>query len=117
MEEAFKLYESLLEHDYFAGEFFRNLSRRSRPLLVILLGKEPGYADFMSWPWVERLGAVEILSEGRIAVTKDKYPKFAAYIERMKNIPEIKTFLLDGQTHFKFINGFITGKTSYDDIL
>jgi glutathione S-transferase len=98
LENAYELYESLLHQNYFAGD-------------------RPGYADFMSWPWIERLSAVEIASEGRLAVNPEKYPKFAAYIERMKAIPEIKTFLLDGPTHLKFIDGVATGKPTYDDIL
>jgi len=95
IENAFQLYESLLQQNYFGGN-------------------EPGYADFMAWPWVERVSALEILSEGRVAVTKDKYPKFAAYIERMKHIPEIQTFFLDGPTHAKFIESFVAGKADYD---
>jgi len=98
VEDAFQFYESLLQKDYFAGD-------------------QPGYADFMSWPWVERLSGIEILSDGRLAVTPQKYPKFAAYIERMKEIPEIKTFLLDGPTHAKFIDGVVKGNVDYDGIL
>jgi len=98
LEDAFHLYESLLQHDYFAGS-------------------QPGYADFMSWPWVERLSAIEILSNNQITLSKEKYPKFLAYIERMKNIPEIKTFLLDGKTHAKFIENVVKGAPDYDNIL
>jgi len=98
IEDAFQFYESLLQQDYFAGN-------------------QPGYADFMSWPWIERLSAVEIMSEGRLVVNPEKYPKFAAYIERMRTIPEIKTFLLDGPTHAKFLEGVSAGKIEFDNIL
>jgi len=97
LEKAFQLYESLLQHDYFSGS-------------------QPGYADFMAWPWVERLSAMEILTDGKISITPAKYPRFAAYIERMKNIPEIKTFLLSGQVHAKFINDYINGQLDYDKV-
>jgi len=99
VENAYQFYESQLQKDYFAGD-------------------QPGYADFMAWPWVERLSAVDIISDGQLAVTKEKYPKFAAYIDRMKNLPEIKAFLLDGPTHAKFLNNaFVKGDADYDNIL
>jgi len=98
LENAFQLYESLLQHNYFAGD-------------------QPGYADFMSWPWVERLSALEILSNNQISVSHEKYPKLVAYIERMKNLPEIKAFLLDGKTHAKFIDSVKNGDTDYDNII
>jgi len=95
LENAFKLYEQLLHRHFFAGD-------------------QAGYVDYMIWPWVERLNAVEIISQGRLSVTKEKYPKFAAYIERMKNVAEIKTFYLDGPTHLKFLQSRMEGKTNYD---
>jgi len=98
IESAFQLYESLLQHDYFCGD-------------------QPGYADFMSWPWAERLSAFEIMSNNQLVVSQQKYPKFAAYIERMKNLPEIKTFLLDGKTHAKFIDEMVKGTLDYDKVL
>jgi len=96
VENAFQLYEKLLEKDYFAGD-------------------QPGYADFMAWPWVERLTAVEILSNGTLKVDQKKYPKFAAYIERMQALPEIQAFILDGPTHLKFLeDAFNKGAPDYD---
>jgi len=98
LENAFQLYESLLQHDYFSGD-------------------QPGYADFMSWPWVERLSALDILSDHQLSVNPEKYPKFVAYIKRMENLPEIKAFLLNGQIHAKFIESVRKGDTDYDNIL
>jgi len=98
LENAFQLYESLLQHDYFSGD-------------------QPGYADFMSWPWVERLSAIEILSNNQLSVNPEKYPKFVAYIKRMENLPEIKTFLLSGEIHAKFINNVAKGDPDYNNIL
>jgi len=97
LEAALQLYESLLEHDYFCGS-------------------QPGYADFMSWPWIERLSALDILSDHKISIDSDKYPKLIAYIERMKNQPEIKPFLLDGKTHAKFIDAVAKNEIDYDNI-
>jgi glutathione S-transferase len=98
LENAFQLYESLLQHNYFGGD-------------------QPGYADFMSWPWVERLSAIGILSDNQLSISPEKYPKFVAYIERMKNLPEIKAFILDGSTHAKFIDSVLKGDTDYDNIM
>jgi len=98
VDDALKLYEKLLEKQFFAGD-------------------KPGYVDYMNWPWVERLAAVEHFSDGKIAVTKDKYPKFAAYIERLNAVPEIKEFAVDGATHVKFIKSRFDGKPNYDILL
>jgi len=95
LENAYKLYEQLLDHDFFAGN-------------------HAGYVDYMIWPWVERLSAVDILSKGQLAITHDKYPKFAAYIDHMKAIPEIQAFILDGPTHVKFLQSRMEGKANYD---
>jgi len=77
-------------------------------------GEKPGYVDYMIWPWIERLSAVEILSDNKLGVTVDKYPKLAAYIDRMRSLPEIKAFLLDGTKHVKFIKSRLEGKVNYD---
>lgn len=95
LENAYKLYEQLLHHDFFAGN-------------------QVGYVDYMIWPWVERLSALDILSKGQLGVSHEKYPKFAAYIDRMKAIPEIQAFLLDGATHVKFLQSRMEGKPNYD---
>jgi len=89
------LYEKLLHGSYFAGE-------------------NPGYVDYMVWPWVERLNVVELLSEGQVAVTAEKYPKLAEYIDRMKMIPEIQAFFLDGSVHGKYIRSRLEGQVNYD---
>jgi len=95
LENAYKLYEQLLHHDFFSGN-------------------QVGYVDYMIWPWIERLGSVDILSKGQLAVTHEKYPKFAAYIDRMKAVPEIQAFLLDVATHVKFLQSRMEGKPNYD---
>jgi len=95
LETAYKLFEQLLHHDFFAGN-------------------QVGYVDYMIWPWIERLAAIDILSKGQLAVTHEKYPKFAAYIDRMKTVPEIQAFLLDGPTHVKFLQSRMEGKPNYD---
>jgi len=93
--EVLGLYEKLLQGAYFAGA-------------------NPGYVDYMVWPWVERLSAAEILSESHLSITSDKYPKLAAYIDHMRSLPEIKAFLLSGSTHVKFIKSRLEGKVNYD---
>jgi glutathione S-transferase len=97
VEQAFQLYEKLLHHDFFAGD-------------------TPGYVDYMIWPWVERLSAVDIISNGHVSVKSDKYPKFAAYIQRMEAVPEVKSVWLDGPTHLKFLKSRMEGKTNYNAI-
>jgi len=95
IDEALGYYESLLQKDNF------------------FCGKEPGWADYMAWPWVERLNAANAMFEG--AVKLDKFPKLVAYIERMKARPEIQRVIKSDKAHAEFLSGaFATGKPNYD---
>jgi glutathione S-transferase len=95
LHDVIALHENLLQKsDYFGGS-------------------TPTYADYMLWPWIERLAAVSILTERRVHVGRETYPKFAAYIERMKQLPEIKEFFLDGPFHVRFIKTRLEGNPNY----
>jgi len=82
--DAIQLHEDLLENNYFAGN-------------------ECGFVDYMVWPFLERLGAVALLTQGKITVGKENYPKLAAYIERMKARPEVKVVSHTPEDHLAFI--------------
>lgn len=71
----------------------------------------------MMWPWLERMAGIAIHSDGKLAVTKQKYPKLHDYIERMSKRPEIQKLLRNGQDHIKFFLGYIAGAPDFDFIL
>lgn len=56
----------------------------------------------MVWPFLERLEAVGILSNGKLTVTKQNYPKLVSYIERMKLRPEIKAVYCTTEEHVTY---------------
>lgn len=68
----------------------------------------------MVWPFLERLEAVAIMSNGKVAVTKDKYPKLSAYMDRMKSRPEVKAIYRTPEEHSAFFSSVRNGSPNYD---
>jgi glutathione S-transferase len=91
--EVFGLYEELLIDDYFGG-------------------KQPLWADYMSWPWLERLNSLNKHTGGKLNL--DKHPKLVAYIGRMKSLPEIQRVLKSDEAHYHFLQSAMAGKTDFD---
>uniref|UniRef100_A0A914XJB9 Glutathione-dependent dehydroascorbate reductase n=1 Tax=Plectus sambesii TaxID=2011161 RepID=A0A914XJB9_9BILA len=85
MEKALANAESLLVDDFYGG-------------------KTTGYADFAVWPIFERFPAITL--NPKIGVKEfpgAKYPKLSAYIERMKQQPEVKAVMKPVELHEKFL--------------
>jgi len=95
VHEAIQLHEELLKDNYFAGN-------------------DCGWVDYMVWPYLERLGAIAIMSNGKVAVTKEKYPKLLAYIERMTKRPEVKAIYRTPEEHAAFFRSAVPGPANYD---
>lgn len=69
----------------------------------------------MIWPFVERLEAVALMTNGQVGVTKEKYPKLTAYMERMKQRPEVKAIYRTPEEHTAFFkSAFADGVPNYD---
>jgi glutathione S-transferase len=96
VHEGIQLHEDALKDNYFAG-------------------KECGWIDYMIWPFIERLEAVALMTNGQVGVTKEKYPKLAAYMERMKQRPEVKAIYRTPEEHASFFkSAFTDGVPNYD---
>uniref|UniRef100_A0A914UT79 GST C-terminal domain-containing protein n=1 Tax=Plectus sambesii TaxID=2011161 RepID=A0A914UT79_9BILA len=96
MEKALANAESLLVDDFYGG-------------------KTTGYADFAVWPFFERFPTITL--NPKIGVKEfpgAKYPKLSAYIERMKQQPEVKAVMKPIELHEKFHKTlWIEGKPDY----
>jgi len=92
--DAIKFYEELLHDDYFGG-------------------KSPSWADYMAWPWVERLGGLNVVLGNKLPFAE--HPKLVTYIARMKARPEIQRVLKSDEAHAEFFRSVIVdGKPNYD---
>jgi len=91
--EALKFYEDLLHDDFFGG-------------------KSPAWADYMAWPWVERLGGLNVVFGNKLPIAE--HQKLVAYIARMKARPEIQRVLKSDDAHAKFFRSAMEGKPIYD---
>jgi glutathione S-transferase len=98
VHDGIQLHEDLLKSNYFAGN-------------------ECGWVDYMVWPFLERLEAVAAMSNGKVAVTKDKFPKLSAYIDRMKGRPEVKAIYRTPEEHSTFFRSAVGGTANYFVVL
>ncbi|KFD48264.1 hypothetical protein M513_10841, partial [Trichuris suis] len=79
-----------------------------------LAGNEMGWPDLMIWPWLERMEAVTMYSEGRLCVTCESFPRLYQYACRMQSVPEIRDVLIPTDMHLQFIKSFVAGLPNYD---
>ena len=81
----------------------------------IVAGKSTGFADLSIWPWLERFEVLTLRPElGLQKLLAEQYPKLAAYIERMKQQPEVKAAIRPLDHHVEFIQTYKTGTPNYN---
>ena len=75
-----------------------------------LFGDKPTAADYLSWPHVERLPAAQIGNDKlRDAITKEKFPVFYAWMDRMLADEAVKATSRTPEQHYNFIKKFASG--------
>ena len=75
-------------------------------------GKEPSYADFMVWPWFERL---EFLNTYCGFVMDDRLKNLSEYVERMKKIPVCQELMIDTASHIRFFETYLNNEEAEYD--
>ncbi|XP_047517316.1 pyrimidodiazepine synthase-like [Pieris napi] len=80
---------------------------------TFLDGTEPGYADYMIWPWFERV-PVAIEFDSRIAIDDKKYPSLVQYIRNMQKDPVVKEYIISNDIYKKFFESYKTGAPDYE---
>lgn len=68
--------------------------------MVLVTGKNPSMADYLIWPWMERL---------KIHFDLTKFPVLSAYIAAMSDLPAVKDDSYPAEWHKKFMEGYATG--------
>ena len=75
-----------------------------------LFGDRPLAADYLIWPYVERLPGGQIgIDKLREAITKEKFPIFFAWVDRMLADEAVKATSRTPQQHYDFTKSWISG--------
>ncbi|KAI5637090.1 pyrimidodiazepine synthase [Phthorimaea operculella] len=79
-------------------------------------GSEPGYGDYMIWPWIERIWILQDYDKNWQFDTQ-KHKRLVEYIEDMMKDPAIKQYLIPKDILIKYAEGYKVGKPSFDHML
>ncbi|XP_026738338.1 uncharacterized protein LOC113501406 [Trichoplusia ni] len=93
-----------------ASDFIQNeLKGRGTKFLD---GNQPGFADYMIWPWFERLITID---DERIKMDEQKYKLLLAYVKDMLQDPIVSEYLIPKEVFQTFHNAYKVGeKPNYD---
>ncbi|XP_041986189.1 uncharacterized protein LOC121738292 [Aricia agestis] len=103
-EDTVKGYHKAL--DYIQAE----LEKRGT---VFLDGNTPGYADYMIWPWFERV-LPGVAMDSRLKIDPVKYKLLLDYVKRMYEDPIVKDYLVPDDIIIKYVKGVQSGNPNYD---
>lgn len=83
---------------------------------MFVAGKTTGFADFSIWPFLERFPAITLDPKtGVKEFPGTKYPKLTAYIERMKQQPEVQAVMKPLEIHAQFLkSAWVDEKPDYN---
>ncbi|KAJ0178207.1 hypothetical protein K1T71_006030 [Dendrolimus kikuchii] len=78
-------------------------------------GNEPGYADYMIWPFFERLRMFD--NNPRMRLDENKYPLLVEYLRNMLNDPVVSEYIIPLDILAKFLSAYTEGTKPQYDIL
>lgn len=112
-----KFPESITEDNYIAYhkalQFIEdNLKIRNTKFIG---GNEPGYADYMIWPFFERLRLFD--NHDKMRIDESKYPLLVEYVKNMLNDPTVMEYQVPLDIFSKFQSAFTKGEKPHFDIL
>nr|QUF59392.1 glutathione S-transferase GSTO1-1 [Brachionus angularis] len=77
-------------------------------------GSKPAFVDYMIWPWIERL---EYLTKYRnLDLDRTRFAKLHDYIERMHQLPAVKTTHIPAEKFQQFFSFYLAGQDPDYDI-
>ena len=72
-----------------------------------LTGDNPGMADYLIWPWIERIVAFQTISGYDIR----KLEAVSRWHDAMKDLPAVKECSTPAELHIKFSEAYRAGKS------
>lgn len=79
-------------------------------------GSEPGYVDYMIWPWFERITVLDGF-EGYITIDHQKYKLLTEYIKEMFKDPAVSSYVIPKDVLLKFLDSYKKKLANYDLLL
>ncbi|CAH2217184.1 jg2768 [Pararge aegeria aegeria] len=79
-------------------------------------GDEPGYVDYMIWPWFERL-LVFKEDNPNLKIDSEKFKILTAYLDKMKKDPAVFPYLVPDKVMLAFHESFKSGPNPNYDVL
>lgn len=77
-------------------------------------GKKVCMADFMLWPWFERIPVVNAIVP-ETTITSSNFPLLASWIRHMYELPAVKKTMFDKESHAHFLKSLMVDKNpNYD---
>nr|QIC35745.1 glutathione S-transferase omega 2 [Ostrinia furnacalis] len=77
-----------------------------------LAGSEPGFVDYMIWPWFERILCVQDMKP--LVIDANKYKLLLDYLDLMLKDPAVSQYVIPKDVLLKFLEGYRTGQIDYD---
>lgn len=78
-----------------------------------LSGNEPGYADYMIWPWLEKIDAIKDFDD-RLNIDPANFKNMVEYISRMFRDPVVSEYLVPANILVEFFKGYKAGYPNYE---
>ncbi|ALC43102.1 CG6776, partial [Drosophila busckii] len=91
--------------------FEAELAHRTTPYFS---GSQPGYVDYMLWPWFERFPVLEYYLKERYSFDKQRFAKISAWIELMLKDPVVQSHFVTPEQHIEYWRTRKAGQTNYD---
>ncbi|XP_047993276.1 pyrimidodiazepine synthase-like isoform X1 [Leguminivora glycinivorella] len=79
-------------------------------------GAEPGFVDYMIWPWFERMVPISELYDA-VKIDETEYKLLLEYINNMFKDPAVSQYVVPKDILFKFMEPYRTGGRSNYDLL
>ncbi|CAG9793942.1 unnamed protein product [Diatraea saccharalis] len=68
-------------------------------------GSEPGYVDYMIWPWFERITLIDAV-QAHVAIDQQKYKLLTEYIAEMFKDPAVSQYLIPKEVISTFMDNY-----------
>ncbi|KAK7091939.1 glutathione S-transferase omega-1-like isoform X2 [Littorina saxatilis] len=74
-------------------------------------GSKPGFSDYMTWPWFERIPMLGEITDYKMSASK--FPKLTAWVQRMWKDPVVQECKIDGKLFVDHYSKYRTGRPDF----